>query len=85
MAQEGEEQVRLKGMVADAQSQTKGSLQLLWNQREHAVFAAVLWTSEIDGVQVDKPQESEEEHELAEIPAILKMESSTNAEDISFD
>ena len=53
MAQEGEEQVRFKGMVADAQSQTSRTLQLLWHQREHAVFAAVLRTSEINGVQMD--------------------------------
>ena len=83
MAQEGEEQVRLKGMVADAQSQAPWSLQLFWHQREYAVSAAVLWTGEIDGVQMDKPQEPEEKHELAEIPAIPKMESNTDAEDIS--
>ena len=70
-------------MVTDAQSQAPRSIQLLWNQREHAVFAAVLWGSKINGVQVDKPQEPEEKHELAKIPAVPKMESNTNAEDIS--
>ena len=83
MAQEGKGHVSPEGMVADAQSQTQRALQLLWDQWEHAVFAAVLWTGEIDGVQMDKPQEPEEEHELAEIPAASAVESNTNAEDIS--
>ena len=83
MAQEGEEQVLLKVMVADTQSQTQRTLQLLWYQREHEMSAAVLWTGEINGAQMDQPQEPEEKHELVEVPAIFKMESATDAKDLS--
>ena len=83
MAQEGKEHVRHERMVANAQSQTPRTLQLLWDQWEHQMCAAVLWAGEINGVQVDKPQESEEEYELAEVPAIFKMESAADAKDLS--
>src|SRR5260363_201519 len=64
------------------ESQTHRTLQLFWHQWQHPLSEAILLPSEKRGVQMDESQESANQHDSGEIPAISGMASPTDAENL---
>src|SRR5260364_240953 len=80
MAKTGQQASPAQRLVASPESQTHRTLQLFWHQWQHPLSEAILLPSEKRGVQMDESQESANQHDSGEIPAISGMASPTDPE-----